>query len=149
MSHCLRVLRLRPRRRRAVWKRPSYLLSDMYAGAAAAAVDTDSDGLISIDEYVDQILHSGGSAPIAAKQYARLDTNKDGIVSVNELAVSLNVPKLSLQDGPLMEAAGELKAGMSFDRPSGTVLDATGQISDPRQVLRYLAHAFPGNLSEV
>jgi hypothetical protein len=124
-------------------------LSDMYKGAAAAAVDTNSDGVISAEEYTDQLMHSGGSSTFAQKQFKRLDTNKDGVVTQQELADSLSAPELSLTEGVLKEALQQLNLGASAAMPSGTVLDAMGQISDPRQILRYLAHTFPGNLKQL
>jgi Ca2+-binding EF-hand superfamily protein len=117
-------------------------LTDKYRALAAAAVDKDSDGVISAEEYSDQILFAGGTASDASTQYAKLDSDNDGSVTVYEFTASLEAPTFNMQDALLRDAVRDTSHGTGAAKPSDNVLNAKGQISDPRLLLRYMAQSF-------
>ncbi|MFJ1470002.1 EF-hand domain-containing protein [Massilia orientalis] len=116
--------------------------SDMYRGAVAAAVDQDTDCVISSQEYATQL----GVASGAATRLSALDHDNDGKVTAEEFAQSVDDP-LAMNPAAVVERLhSQIAAGMSAERPLGHVLGADGKASDPDALLRFLVKRFPGNV---
>lgn len=116
--------------------------SDMYRGAIAAAVDQDTDGVISAQGYATQPgVPSGAAARLSA-----LDSNNDGKVTTEEFAQSVDDPLTANRTAVVERLHNQIAAGMSAERPLDHVLRADGKASDPDVLLRFLAKCFPGNV---
>jgi len=120
--------------------------SEMFAGAVASEVDTNSDSSISFDEYKEQIYSAGGTQDTASSLYKALDTNGDGSVSLDELAASIAAPSASIKDDLIAQIKQEDPKGQDHGLPKGMVLDANGQAKDPKQAMRFIMWHFPSNL---
>lgn len=120
----------------------------MYKSAVAAAVDSNDDARITQEEYSRQIIAAGGTQAQAIAQFGALDKDHLGSVSVDAFAQTVVDPLGSDGARKIQSILDQIHAGQSTTKVSGNILDATGQVKDPDQVLRYLAGALPGNLGK-
>lgn len=121
--------------------------NDMINGSVADVVDADHDMLISKEEYGNQIVSTGGTQAQSDALYDKLDANGDGQVSSFELRDSMQNPTAGVSHETLVQGLlDQIKAGQSTARPSGTVLNAQGQIADVAAVMRYIYAYSPGNV---
>lgn len=120
---------------------------EMINGTVADVVDANHDMLISKDEYSTQILSAGGTQEQSDALYEKLDVNGDGQVSSFELRDSLKDPTAGTNHAALVQGLlDQIHAGQSTTRPSGTMLDAQGQVADVAAVMRYVYAYSPGNV---
>lgn len=126
-------------------------LSDMYNSNVMAAIDANSDGTISKDEYSAQIVAAGGTQASANALFSKLDKDNDGTISSKEFA---STAKLPFEGNSLVQKISqitkEIMGGQSTDAVSGNVLNADGTVNANASdhVLRHLVELFPGNVAD-
>lgn len=120
--------------------------SDMYKMSVAAAIDSNEDASISEKEYLDQILAGGGSSAQAQARYRAMEKDNRGGVALDTYAKTVSDPLGSDAARKIEQILDQIKAGQGIGEVKGNILDAAGSVRDPDQMLRYLAHKFPGNL---
>lgn len=120
--------------------------SQMYKMSVAAAVDSNEDMSISEKEYLDQILAAGGSAEQAKARYGALEKDNRGGVSIETFAKTVIDPLGSDNARKIEQILEQIKAGQGIGEVRGNILDGSGKVRDPDQMLRYLASKFPGNI---